>query len=171
MKYAIGIDPGLTGCIVCVEIETKKMHSFYDVEKVGSDIDIAGIVKYLSQFDRQESTIFLENPHPHGTDGVKTVFAGFMYGYGVGVMNGVCSSLDFSIIKVAPTSWKGHFALMSGSLSYQEKKMLDIDKACYLSPENEAIFRHKRIDKKTYRHDRADAFLIANYGIDKYINK
>ena len=58
MKYAIGIDPGLTGSIFCVDYNTKKIHSFYDVEKIGADIDIAGVVKYLKQFKTEDSIIF-----------------------------------------------------------------------------------------------------------------
>jgi hypothetical protein len=169
MKYAIGIDPGLTGSIFCVDCHTREIHSFYDVEKAGADIDISGIVKYLKQFRTEDSIIFLENPHPHGSDGIKTVYAGFMYGHGVGVMNGVCLALGFRVEKISPSVWKGYFALCSSNSTYEEKKMLDIEKACYLSPANEHIFKYKRIDRKSYKHDRADAFLITIYGIENHL--
>lgn len=169
VKYAIGIDPGITGSIFCLERKTKKTHSFYDVEKIGASMDIAGVVKYLKQFNPKETVIFIENPHPNGSDGIKTVYAGFIYGHGVGSMNGICLALGFEVKKVEPIQWKGYFALCSSASTYKEKKMLDVEKACYLSPENEHIFKYKRIDTQSYRHDRADAFLIATYGIEKHL--
>lgn len=169
IKYAVGIDPGITGSIFCINIKTRKIHSFYDVEKIGASMDIAGVVKYLRQFKTSETVVFLENPHPHGGDGIKTVYAGFIYGHGVGAMFGTCLALGFTVKKVEPMQWKGYFALCSSASTYAEKKMMDIEKACYLSPENEHIFKYKRIDTQSYRHDRADAFLIATYGIENHL--
>lgn len=171
MKYIIGIDPGLTGSIFCLNFDNKKIHSFYDVEKIGADMDIVGVVNYLKQFRTDETIIFIEAPHPHGQDSIKTVYAGFMYGHGVGTMNGICVAMGFNVIKVSPPTWKGYFALCSSASTYEEKKALDIEKACYLSPQDEHIFKYKRFDKKTYRHDRSDAFLIAWWGCEHLLEK
>ena len=84
-------------------------------------------------------------------------------------MNGICFALGFNIQKVSPSVWKGYFALCSSKSTYEEKKILDIEKACYLSPENEHVFKYRRIDRKSYKHDRADAFLIAIYGIENHL--
>ena len=133
-------------------------------------MDVAGVVKYLKQFNPKETVIFIENPHPNGSDGIKTVYAGFIYGHGVGSMNGICLALGFKVKKVEPMQWKGILCpVLQAHQLTRQKKMLDVEKACYLSPENEHIFKYKRIDTQSYRHDRADAFLIATYGIEKHL--
>lgn len=167
----IGIDPGKTGELWVLNSKTRKTVAYHDIDKLGNDIDVYGIVRFLKQFDINNSLVICEDPHPHGNTGVKTVYAGFEYGKGVGTIIGVVAALGFKMIRVSPPVWKGHFALTSSSSTYQQKKDLSVEKACYLSPEDAHLFCHKRIDKKVCRHDRAEAFLIATYGIDKHIVK
>lgn len=168
----IGIDPGKSGAIWALDVATKKTIAFYDVEKCGNDIDALSMVKFLSQFDRKNSVVQIEDPHPHGTENeVKTVYGGFEYGKGVGTFIGILYGMGFqNIRKVSPPVWKGYFAITSSASTYAGKKDLSIEKACYLEPEHEAIFRFRRIDQKMQRHDRAEAFLIATFCVDKILS-
>ena len=120
---AIGIDPGKTGCLWAVNGRTRHTHSFYDIERIGNNIDIVGIANYLKQFNPATAFVIAEDPHPHGQEGeVKTVYAGFEYGKSVGIIYGTVIALGFNFIRVAPATWKGHFAITSGKSTYKEKK-------------------------------------------------
>jgi hypothetical protein len=170
MSFAIiGIDPGKSGCIWALDATTRERLGYYDIEKLGNDIDICGIVSFMKQFDPKNSFVMSENPHPHGNTGVKTVYAAFEYGKGVGTIFGIITAMSFKLLRVSPPVWKGHFAINSSKSTYQQKKDLSVEKACYLSPTDAEVFRYTRFDKTVSKHDRAEAFLIAIYCLENHI--
>lgn len=166
----IGIDPGKSGCLWAIDSATRKTLGFHDIDTLGNDIDIHSIVKFLSQFDPSLAVVMSEDPHPHGTEGeVKTVFSGFQYGKSVGTIYGIVVAMGFKFLRVSPPVWKGHFAITSGKSTYSEKKKIAVEKACYLSPEDACHFNYKRFDRMVCKHDRAEAFLVAIYCLEKHI--
>jgi hypothetical protein len=166
----IGIDPGKSGCLWAIDAATRKTIAFHDIEKLGTDINIDGIVQFLKQFNHNKSIVISEDPHPHGQEGeVKTVYAGFEYGKSVGTIYGIVTAMGFQFLRVSPPVWKGHFALTSGKATYNEKKKLSIEKACYLSPADACYFNYKRFDRMVSKHDRAEAYLIAIYGLENHL--
>lgn len=166
----IGIDPGKSGCLWAINAGTRKTIAFHDIEKLGTDIDISGIVQFLKQFDVAKSVVIAEDPHPHGQEGeVKTVYAGFEYGKSVGTIYGIVVAMGFIFLRVSPAVWKGHFAITSSKSTYNEKKKLSVQKACYLSPADACHFNYKRFDQMVSKHDRAEAFLIALYGLENHL--
>jgi hypothetical protein len=166
----IGIDPGKSGCLWAIDASNRKTIAFHDIKKLGNDIDISGIVKFLKQFDVDRSVVISEDPHPHGQEGeVKTVYSGFEYGKSVGIIYGAVVAMGFKFLRVSPPVWKGHFAITSSKSTYQQKKDLSVEKACYLSPTDAEVFRYTRFDKTVSKHDRAEAFLIAIYCLEKHI--
>jgi hypothetical protein len=166
----IGIDPGKSGCLWAINAVTRETIAFHDIEKLGTDIDIHGIVNFLSQFKIESSLVISEDPHPHGTEGeVKTVFAGFEYGKGVGTIYGIVVAMGFKFARVSPPIWKGYFAITSSKSTYNEKKKLSVQKACYLSPKDAHLFNYKRFDNMVCKHDRAEAFLVAIYGLENHL--
>jgi len=167
MPYAvIGIDPGKSGCLWAIDASTRKTIAFHDIEKLGNDINIFKIVEFLRQFNPASSIVMTEDPHPHGDTGVKTVYAGFEYGKGVGTIYGIVVALGFNMLRISPPVWKGYFALTSSQSTYEGKKKLSVEKACYLSPADAGLFQYKRLDHNICKHDRAEAFLIATYCLE-----
>jgi hypothetical protein len=165
----IGIDPGKSGCLWAIDSMTRQTVSFHDVQRLGNDIDIWSIVEFMKQFDPKLSIVMSENPHPHGNTGVKTVYAGFEYGKGVGTIYGIVVAMGFKLLRVSPPTWKGYFAINSSKSTYLEKKKLSVEKACYLSPADAKHFNYTRFDKKVSKHDRAEAFLIAIYCLENHL--
>lgn len=164
----IGIDPGKSGCLWAIDAASRNTIAFHDIERLGNNIDIAGISAFLCGFDHADTVVISEDPHPHGREGeTKTVYAGFEYGKSVGVIYGVAIALGFKFIRVSPPVWKGHFAITSSKSTYKQKKELSVEKACLLSPEDAKHFRYMRFDRMVSKHDRAEAFLIAIYGIER----
>jgi hypothetical protein len=168
----VGIDPGKSGCLWAIDAYNRRTIAFHDIDRLGADIDIAGIINFLNQFKTDETIVISEDPHPHGSEGeVKTVFAGFEYGKGVGTIYGIVVALGFRFLRVSPAVWKGYFAITSSASTYNERKRLAVEKACYLSPADADLFHYKRFDRMIYKHDRAEAFLIAIYCLENNLIK
>jgi hypothetical protein len=166
----IGIDPGKSGCLWAIDAMTRKTIGFHDIEKIGNDIDITGIVNFLSQFNSELDLIMSENPHPHGSkDEVKTVYGGFEYGKAVGTIYGAVVGMGFKFLRVSPPVWKNYFNITNGNITYKKKKLLSVEKACYLSPEDAKCFKYRRKDTRVLKHDRAEAFLIAIYCLENHL--
>lgn len=166
----IGIDPGKSGCLWAIDAHTRRTLAFHDIDRLGNNIDIAGIVEFLRQFNPDKSVVISEDPHPHGAQGeVKTVYAGFEYGKAVGTIYGIVVAIGFKFLRVSPAVWKGHFAITSSKSTYNEKKKIAVEKACYLSPADAHHFNYKRFDCMVCKHDRAEAFLIAIYGLENHL--
>lgn len=171
MSIVIGCDPGLSGCFVAVNPETKSIISYLDIACIGEKIDVAGIVKWLKQFPVNSTRIICENPHTHKDDGIKTVFAGFRFGYSVGTIQAIPLCLGYSVQYSTPMTWKANFKLIDGTKTYQDKKELSVIRAIELNPSQQDIFmeikQQGRTQRQIFKHDRAEAYLMAIYGIEK----
>lgn len=168
MNVVIGIDPGLSGCMMAVDIDTFNPISFIDISKIGEHINIEFIVKWLDQFDKNIS-VACENPHIHTGDGINTLYQAFRYGYSVGTIQAIIIALGFNVELIYPMTWKSHFNLISSTLDYDAKKQLDLDRAIELSGCEDvfmSIKQHGNKQRIIYHHDRADAYLIARYMIE-----
>jgi len=164
----IGIDPGKSGCLYAIDIKTQNTLSFHDIKKIGTNIDINGIVKFLSQFNLETCFVITEDPHPHGAkDEVKSVYGGFEYGKSVGIIYGAVVGMFFKMHRVSPVAWKGYFALCSSKSTYLERKKLSVEKACYLHPTGADTFYTQHLTRRVLKHDRAESFLIALYFLQK----
>lgn len=163
----IGIDPGKSGALWAIDVATRNSVGYYDIETLGTEIDIFGIIKWLKQFDTATDIVCSENPHPQGKhDEAKTVYAGFQFGKAVGIIQGIITTLGFKHIPVSPATWKAYFNLIDSKASYRQKKLMSVEKACFLSPADADAFRYQRFDKPVAKHDRAEAFLLAIYAIE-----
>jgi len=160
----IGIDPGLSGCMVAIN-ENAELIGFQNVQCEGESIDIDIIVDFLSRFS-QSSQVIIENPHVHSGDGIKTVYAGFRYGYSVGTLQSIPQALGFHCELIAPMSWKSYFKLTGGQLSYQERKEKSVELACNLlgcQDTFKLIKQQGKTQRVIYLHDKAEAYLLAYY--------
>ena len=171
MTY-IGIDPGLSGCMVAID-ENKHIINYRDIEKIGDRIDINEIVKWFNQFDKQDCIVYCENPHVHAGDSIKTCYAAFCYGRSVATVQTIPQVLGFTTELLTPMTWKAYFGLVDKSSTYEQRKQKSVDLAITLFPDQQSIFveekQQGRVIRTINHHDRAEAGLIAIYGLETHI--
>lgn len=165
----VGIDPGKSGCLWAVDASTRNTVSFHDIDCLGNDIDVIAIRDWLSQFPLENTLVATENPHPQGraNEGCKTVYSAFQYGKSVGTIIGLISGLGYKLVRVSPATWKTHFNITAPKKTYNERKKIAVEKAVTLSPADANYFTYTRFDRRVMKHDRAEAFLVAIYCIEK----
>jgi len=151
----IGIDPGLTGAIARISqsgaYEVKDlpvMANGKGKSKVKNMINPAALAEMLSIYHTNE-TVYLERISSMPGQGVASMFS---MGDTFGCIRGVCIALGFSVEIITPQSWKKHYKLG------KDKEVVRA-KAIELFPKAEL---HRIKD-----HNRAEALLIANYGLNK----
>lgn len=166
VKTYIGIDPGLTGCIVAMSALDNNIISHHNVSCIGDMIDVCGIMKFLRQFNPSDTLVIVENPHVHQGDGIKTVFAGFRYGYSVGTLQVIPQVLGFNTTLVTPITWKSYYKLTGGKLTYIERKEKSVELACSFTgcdDDFKLIKEQGRTLRTILLHDKAEAYLLAKY--------
>jgi hypothetical protein len=170
----IGIDPGLTGALFAIDATSGKPVCWKNVECRGELINVASIVKFLSQFDIENDLVFCENPHTHAKDGIKEIFQAFRFGYSVGTLQAIPQAMGFKTELIAPITWKSWFGLMTSNTTYTERKELSVEFAVDKLGDQDMFIDIKqqgKVMKKIYKHDLAEAYLIACYGFEKYIKE
>lgn len=174
-KTIIGIDPGRSGALVALNINNQTIISFHDIQILGDKIDMLKISQWLDIYKRNDTLIICENPMIHKTDGIKTTYAAFMYGYSVGAIQAIIISLGFDHDFVTPMQWKNYFNLCNSSITYQEKKHNSVVLAINLNNIQSNIFIEQRQRGKNIQtiehHDRAEAYLMALYGINNSLEQ
>ncbi len=122
MKY-LGIDNGLNGGIVLLNEDGIVIDTFnmpvLKMEKTEYDID--GIFKILKtiqvSYEHAEVKVYLEKAHVRPVQGIR---AAFTTGYGLGIMQGILTSLGLSYEIVNPTVWMKD--VFEGNYSKENKK-------------------------------------------------
>ena len=163
-KLIIGIDPGLNGALAFLELEPKS-HKVTVVEFVSTPSmqkinskgraivcpelvqAVKGVIKLCP---KHEKHAFLESVHSMPGQGVSSSFS---FGKTVGVVEGIFAALEIPVIPITPQTWKKKFNLLK-----QEK---DVARRYIITqyPELAEQFKLKK------HVDKADAFLIALYGV------
>lgn len=174
-QIVIGIDPGGKGAMVAVDRETRRIVDCYDFCKLGDTMDVQGIIDWLRRFNPTLVPIISENVHPgigsNDDNHVKTVHASFIFGRNVAFPEAIAMTLGFKYEKVYPSVWKTYFALCSSASTYEERKTMSVDKACAINKQDAEMFRYLfrrgNATSLVEKHDRAEAYLIALYGIEK----
>ena len=166
----IGCDPGLSGCLVAIN-QDKEIVSYRDIEKIGDVIDVGLVVKWFKQFKPEDVIITCENPHIHAGDSIKTCYAAFCYGRSVATIQTIPQALGFEINLITPMTWKSYFNLVDAKITYEEKKKLSV--VCAMLKSKSNIFMEEkqqgRVTRTIYHHDRAEAYLMAIYGLEKHL--
>lgn len=147
----LGIDPGNSGAIAVVS------HTGSDVGVVDMPLMVVGnkeivagdIIAELVLFYRAK-TVYLERVHSMPRQGVASTFK---FGEAYGIIQGALMCTGCKIEYVTPQEWKKSYDLIG-----QDKDAARL-KAIELYPEME----HRLKRKKDV--DRADALLIAGYGL------
>ena len=145
MKLVLGIDPGATGAIVCInEYRTMVMRRFinHDYPTIAQAVQDWSI----------NSVAYIEKVGAMQRDSNHNAFA---FGKGTGILHGMLIANRIPIKEVAPQVWQRHFKLGAAYPSKKERKHAHLAKAKELFPE---------VKKMTL--DMCDAILIAQYAWD-----
>lgn len=158
--YTIGIDPGLTGAIACLDPDGK-LYRVVDMpvepkSTSGNRVDAFRLLTVFEDFERELWTdrscginIWIELVGAMPGQGVTSMFN---FGEGCGVVRGVVSTMGFPMHYVAPAKWKRLAGLTGNGKEYA----LTVAKQLVPSAADQ-LTRMKDIG-------RADAILIAHHG-------
>ena len=157
----IGIDPGLSGAIVCRHMNQDgtpgraHIHDMPTVEvqrngKNKREVNPAMLANLLRGKSASDMRLhaFVERVGAMPGQGVSSVFS---FGRSVGVVEGVLAALDIPMTIVPPKTWQK-------SVNARDGKDGNRLRAMELFPHDAAMFERKKDD------GRADAALIAYYG-------
>jgi len=156
MSLICGIDPGVSGAVGVIDQETG-LHVVFDIPCLVSvtrkrkrrSIDAEQLFYLMREFKNEISAVYLEHVQPMPTNGC---IASFSLGQSFGIIIGILSSLGIPIYYIRPPVWKKHFDLL--------KKPKE--ESLFLA---QIFFEHKYLYLKKH-HNRAEALLLAQYGID-----
>jgi len=152
MNYIIGVDPGLSGAIAAlgvrgIVLEVADM-PIAKVKKGKNEIMAGPLAEILREYDAGE--VWLESVHAMPGQGVSSSFS---FGDSFGLVKGIAAALEMPLRLVTPQAWKKHHGLL------RTDKDVSRTLASQLYPKVE-LHRKKDIG-------RADALLIARYGLDQ----
>jgi len=138
MPTILGIDPGATGAIACVQ----PTEEVWDMPATPHDL-----AALMRTFDPNATRVYVEDVHSMPRQGVVSTFK---FGRGYGEILGVLAALGFPFVLVAPHRWKRAMGVDTGQKDAARRK------AQQLFP-TVALTRVKD-------QGRADALLLAEYG-------
>ena len=148
----IGIDPGLTGAVIC--LRANEVLSCHDMPvEVGTGkrrrVSAPALVHLLnSLIERyQPSAAAIEQVSAQPGNGVSSMFS---FGRSLGVLEGAIAALGLEVTYHNPTSWKRRYGLTGRPKDASRAKALE------LYPKAVPWLKRKK------DHGRADAILIAH---------
>ena len=146
----IGIDPGVTGAIAII---TGRMSTVIDIPveisgkgKVKKRVNACAMGDVLKLCHRE--TLYLEKTSSMPGQGVASMYS---MGDTYGSIRGVAAALGIEVVEVRPQDWKAYYGL-------KKDKNLALSLARIMFPTAELHLQK--------HHNRAEALLIAAYGID-----
>lgn len=157
MRYAIGIDPGLSGAIAIFDIKLNKPAEVWDMPTlevaVGKSLKrrVAPelIVSELRPWAAEVSMAFVESVSASPQMGVSSSFA---FGESYGLVRGVLAGLGIPFTPVVPAKWKRDLGL-------SRDKDASRAMAIRLFPDMAQEFKRVKDD------GRAESVLIAMWGV------
>ena len=157
-KNYIGIDPGKTGAICCIDIYEKCLYEKTPTLQTGKkkDYDISAMVELLENYINtceNSVLIMIEKVHAMPGQGVTSMFN---FGMGYGIWQGIIAALKTPFEFVTPQKWKK--VMMEGFPKEKSASILRV-KQIYTK-----LGSLKKSDNGI-----ADAILIARYGMNKYL--
>lgn len=115
----LGIDPGLHGALAFVELVggTPRVEVFdmpivaKQVNNISrSRIDKPALAELIASRIHTLRCVVIEDVHALPKDGPVQAFT---FGYGLGLLHGICQVYDLSVVNVPPHSWKSKYRLNS----------------------------------------------------------
>ena len=158
----VGIDPGLTGAIAVISVNPITCVAVHDIPTILSRNETKKVtdLSSLSKIIREISTeyrvlaVLIELVASRPDQGVVSVFS---FGFGTGLLHGVCAANGLKIAEISPAVWKA-------DLNLTRNKADSLHLAKKIFPESAKSF------EKMKHNGRAEAALIAYFGI-KFMGK
>jgi len=148
----IGIDPGVTGAIA---LRWEGYYEVYDIPYTVADkkgkrkqVNPVALWELLKVQAPNRTRVFLEKTHAMPKNGV---IASYSQGDSNGCIRSVCACLGFPIELVTPHAWKKYFKLGKDKEVVRAKAI--------------EVFPKAELHLKKH-HNRAEALLIAQYGME-----
>lgn len=168
MKYYIGIDPGVKGCISIVDETGKFIESFF-LLKNAKNVDTVEISNTLLNLSKYEDNchVIIENIHAIFGSSAKGTFN---FGFIAGLIEGVIATIGLPYTKVNPKIWqkemfKGVNVITKPSTT-GKTQVIDTKKMSFLA--SHRIFPTvdlRRTSKCKNEDDNfSDSLLMAEYG-------
>lgn len=155
----IGIDPGKSGAVVSIDLDThavtsKQMTPMIKVGKSRQEYDVSEMSNMLHELSVNGCKVFIERQQARPGQGVSSMFT---TGMGYGLWIGICGGLKLPIEVVSPISWTKE--ILRGVPG--EGKGRNILGAKRLFPDQDL----RKSDRARVPHDGiCDALLISEYG-------
>ena len=166
MTLVLGIDPGAHGAFVVYNADDGRLVSVHDCpiwfQQVGRTkrprVDPIALAEMLDTFALMGVTIAVMEAV--GGRGKQSAAAGFVFGYGVGMIYMALVYCRIPIETVIPSTWK---KLMNVPGKAKADDTAILARADEMFPLDRAFFRGERGGKKI---DRAEAAMLAKFGAD-----
>jgi len=155
MRLLLGIDPGLSGALAWLDMDTGSIVQLSDMpivpktSKKKAHINIKELADLIAGESLYTDAVVIEYVSAAPKQGLASTFK---FGFGTGVLHGICTAHNMLISTVPPAVWKMGLGL---SRSKDESRAL----ASKIWPEKAQLFERKKDD------GRAEAALIGHYGL------
>ena len=156
----LGIDPGITGCLVVLDDEDHyryKAHLHMPVIKVASKsrVNGAAIAAWLHNFDIDMAYVELVNGMPDPKTGISIGTASaFSFGHAAGLMEGVLQGALIPFRTVTPGKWKRNAGLIGNNKDASRSKAVQLYPGL------------RDLDLKAKGQARGDAIFIARCALN-----
>lgn len=168
MKYYIGIDPGVKGCISIVDETGKFIESFFLLKNAKNvdTVEISNILLNLSKYE-DNCHVIIENIHAIFGSSAKGTFN---FGFIAGLIEGVIATIGLPYTKVNPKIWQKEMFrgvnVITKPSTTGKTQVIDTKKMSFLA--SHRIFPTvdlRRTSKCKNEDDNfSDSLLMAEYG-------
>jgi crossover junction endodeoxyribonuclease RuvC len=156
----MGIDPGLSGSIAVIDIDSKALIDLIDmptyqtetkarVQGYFSHLDMHKLSFEIDFYARLTCLAVVEAPGAMPKQGLGSTFT---FGFTCGAITGVLAGHYIPSIPVPPATWKTAMGLVA-------------DKSSSFIKADQIYPQHKREWQLKKHHDRAESVLLAHYGL------
>ena len=148
MTAILGVDPGLSGAIALLDVDTGDLVGLWDMPAADGHVLGPNLGNIIRQFC--VAVAWIEDVHSMPRDGVASAHR---FGRAIGVVEGVLGDQSISIRRVTPAAWKKAAGIRTGADKEASRR-----RAIELWPAHADAFARKK------DHGRAEAALVARHG-------
>ena len=171
METVLGVDPGLSGALAVIDVESKKIQHLYDMptwlmtigRKKRKKIDPVRLYNHIKHAKSLKAKVVVIEQV--GGRPKQSAPAAFSFGYSAGLLYMACASQRLEIEMVAPALWK---KVMNVPGKTQASPDAIIARATELFPDERERFYGPKGGPLL---GRAEACMLARFGIDFIVNR
>ncbi len=151
----VGIDPGLSGCVVMLDAELQyQCHLHMPTMKVGTKnrVNGAALAAFLRAQPLRHAYLELVGAMPGGGERKMGAASAFSFGHGAGVVEGLLQGVGIPYTLVPPATWKKRAGLQGTDKDAARTRAIQLHPGI------------RDLDLKGKGQALADALLIARFG-------